>query len=194
MDWSPLSIFYRIFQPVLNWFGADLPDKFSEFGMNLIQGLISGITKAPGALKDAIVGLGGTVVGTFKSVLGIRSPSRVFAALGGDTVAGLSVGIQANADGPLKRIGELGKKLTAAAGLSIPLLAGAAEPLRFDSRPPLSAARPAAMASAGDTFVINVHAAPGMDTAELARLVQQELQKAQLQKQMHTRSRIGDLE
>lgn len=194
MDWSPLGVFWQLFQPVLDWFGLDLPAKFSEFGANIINGLVSGITNMAGAAKDAVVGVASNVTGWFKDALGIRSPSRVFAALGGDTVAGLSVGIQANADGPLKRIGELGKKLTAAAGLSIPLLAGAAEPLQFDNRAPLSANRPATAASGGDTITIHVHAAPGMDTAELARLVQQELHKAQLQKQMYNRSRLGDLE
>lgn len=194
LDWSPLGIFYRILRPVLDWFGIELPGKFSEFGANIISGLVDGIKGMASKAKEAITGVGSNVTGWFKDKLGIHSPSRVFAELGGHTIDGLAVGMQAQEDGPLKRIGELGKKLTAAAGLSIPLLAGAVEPITFDSRPPLSAAATAGTPRAGDTIIINVHAAPGMDTAELARLVQQELQKAQLQKQMHNRSRLGDLD
>lgn len=192
LDWSPLGIFYRILQPVLDWFGLDLPDRFSELGANIVQGLISGIMRAPGALKDAIVGLGGQTVGWFKDTLGIRSPSRVFAALGGDTVAGLSVGIQANADGPLKRINELGKKLTAAAGLSIPLLAGAAEPLQFDNRPPLQSAAGASAASGGNTYSIQITVHGTADTNSLAAEVRKQIEAFEREKAVRQRSRLGD--
>lgn len=207
VNWSPLGLFYQALQPVLDWFGLDLPAKFSEFGANIIGGLVDGIKNMAGAAKDAVMNVGDNVTGWFKDKLGIHSPSRVFAELGGHTIDGLAVGMQAQEDGPLKRIGELGKKLTAAAGLSIPLLAaqpaiaapemlqGIDQPLRFDSRPPLQSGQQQGSAvSQPANITINIHAAPGMDTAELARLVRQELEKAQQQQQIRQRSRFGDLE
>ena len=45
---------------------------------------------------DTVAGVGNSVVAKFKSLLGIQSPSRVFAGFGGDLVAGLRVGIDTN--------------------------------------------------------------------------------------------------
>ncbi|ORC44407.1 phage tail tape measure protein, partial [Burkholderia sp. A27] len=44
VNWSPLGLFYQAFAGVLSWFGIDMPAKFSEFGGNLIAGLVNGIT------------------------------------------------------------------------------------------------------------------------------------------------------
>lgn len=67
--------------------------------------------------------------------------------------------------------------------------------IAFDTRAPI--ASPAAQRSApqaASNITINVHPSPGMDEALLAQLVQRELEKAQRQQQVRTRSRIGDLD
>ncbi|MEQ4541149.1 MAG: phage tail tape measure protein [Billgrantia sp.] len=66
---------------------------FTGLGVSLIDGLIGGITGALGGLRDAITGMGGSIVGWFKGVLGINSPSRVFAEFGGNLLEGLINGI-----------------------------------------------------------------------------------------------------
>lgn len=62
-------------------------------GGDLIQGLINGILGMAAAAVEAIAGVVGGVVSKAKSMLKIKSPSRVFMAIGRDTVKGLEVGI-----------------------------------------------------------------------------------------------------
>jgi len=93
LDWSPLGLFYKAFAGVFNWFGAELPANFSDFGKLLMDGLIGGITNMAASVRDSIVGVGESVVGWFRDKLGINSPSRVFADLGAGIPEGTAQGI-----------------------------------------------------------------------------------------------------
>jgi len=93
IDWSPLGLFYKVFAGVFNWFGAELPANFSDFGKLLMDGLIGGITNMITSVRDSIVGIGESVVGWFRDKLGINSPSRVFAGLGAGIPEGTAQGI-----------------------------------------------------------------------------------------------------
>ena len=93
LNWSPLGLFYQILQPVLNLFGIELPGKFSEFGSNLIQGLVNGIRTAWEGAKEWVVGLGQSIKGWFTSEVEIHSPSRVFKGYGVNIVEGLAIGM-----------------------------------------------------------------------------------------------------
>lgn len=64
-------------------------------GKDLINGLKKGITDAIGGAIDAVKNVAGKVGGAFKSVLGIKSPSKVFEGYGQDITAGLVKGIAA---------------------------------------------------------------------------------------------------
>lgn len=86
---------------------------FIELGGNLVSGLIGGIVGKMGELKDAVSGMGASAIGWFKDKLGIRSPSRVFAQLGDDTMAGLAVGLARNHD-PEKQVAGMADRLKAA--------------------------------------------------------------------------------
>lgn len=88
--------------------------QFHQFGSELINGMINGITGKLGELKESITGAASSAIGWFKDVLGIRSPSRVFAAAGDDTMAGLTLGINRSQQHPVKAITGLSKELTAA--------------------------------------------------------------------------------
>lgn len=193
MNWSPLALFYRAFAGVLSWFGISLPTKFSEFGCNILQGLISGIASSMGAVKNAITGAGEKTIGWFKEKLGIHSPSRVFAQLGGFTMAGLTQGLAENQGGPLAAVLDVAKKVTAA-GAGIALSAGAAAGgIQLDTRPPLAASAPAASAPASTQPIqIIINPSPGMDEARLAKLVAIEVEKLQRQKDARKRSSLRD--
>ena len=54
-------------------FMATLPAKFGQFGVDMMQGLISGITGALGGVRDAITGAASSAIGSFKDTLGILS-------------------------------------------------------------------------------------------------------------------------
>ena len=118
VNFSPLGLFHQAFAGVLGWFGFSLPMKFTEMGTNLITGLVTGITSGLGLVQTAISGLGSSAVGWFKEKLGIHSPSRVFAELGGYISAGAAVGMS----------GDQAKVAKAAAALAAAAVTGFAAP------------------------------------------------------------------
>ena len=72
-------------------------DNFSLFdiGKNLIQGLIDGVNNMIETAKNAVANVGNAVIDKVKNVLGINSPSTVFAEIGGYIDQGLANGITA---------------------------------------------------------------------------------------------------
>lgn len=64
-----------------------------EIGVAMIQGLANGITGAAGAVLSAITGVVGGAVNAAKNMLGIASPSKVFAEIGGYTAEGMAGGV-----------------------------------------------------------------------------------------------------
>lgn len=67
-------------------------------GTNVVLGFINGIKENSliNMVMKAVTNLGGIIIETFRTILGIHSPSVVFYALGGFVVAGLVAGIIAN--------------------------------------------------------------------------------------------------
>jgi hypothetical protein len=192
LDWSPYGLFYKAFAAVMDWFGIELPAKFSDFGLNIMQGLANGITGALGTVKTAIAGAGDNVVGWFKDKLGIHSPSRVFAELGDFTMQGLAVGLQRSQDDPLGQVGGLAKRLTQL-GAGIAIGAAAMPALAFDTRPPISQrAAGAGSVIQGDTIQITIQAAPGMDEQAIARAVALAMEQRDRQKMARIRSSLTD--
>lgn len=68
--------------------------KMGEVGGNLIKGLWKGISDAGAWLRDKISGFFGGVVDSIKNFFGIKSPSTLFAELGGYMGEGLGVGFE----------------------------------------------------------------------------------------------------
>jgi len=221
LNWSPLGLFHQALSGVLGWFGIDLPAKFTDFGGMLLDGLINGITGALGRAKDAVTNAGGAVIGWFKDKLGINSPSRVFAELGGFTMEGLAAGLQRTAAEPLATVAKTARTLVAAAGAGLAGISAAAPQLPFvpqmvavtqaigqqigamptpdavalDTRPPLAAsAQPGPQPAISNHFEIHIHASPGMDEQAIARLVTAELEKHTRQQAALSRSRLTDRE
>ena len=93
LDWSPLGLFQQVFSTVLSWFGIDVPSKFSDFGKNMIDGLVNGIKNAWEGAKQIVSDLGDGIKGWFAEKLGIHSPSRVFKSYGVNVVEGLAIGM-----------------------------------------------------------------------------------------------------
>lgn len=191
VNFSPLGLFYKAFAGVMSYFGIELPGKFTQFGGMLIDGLLSGITEKYSLVKDKIGEIGDNLTGWFKEKLSIHSPSRVFAELGGFTMAGLTQGLEDGESGPLNAVTRLGKQLTAAGALT--LGAAVTPALAIDERAPVSGASAAAYSSS-DTYEINIHAAPAMDAQAIARAVRAELARIDSEKSARRRSRLQDQE
>jgi TP901 family phage tail tape measure protein len=201
LNWSPLGLFYQAFAAVLQWFGIDMPAKFSEFGANILAGLVNGITSGLGAVKAAITGAADSTVGWFKEKLGIHSPSRVFGELGGFITQGAALGME----------GEQGRISKAAAGLAAlavtsfgapgAALAGAtpfgAPGASIDTRPALAARQAAgnsaggasAAGAGGDQYIFHI---TGNDPKEIANQVKTAIEKIEREKRARNGSRLSD--
>lgn len=192
LNWSPLGLFYKAFAAVMSWFGIEMPGKFTEFGSAMMRGLVKGILGALGWVKDAVLSVAGSTVGWFKEKLGIHSPSRVFAELGGYTMEGLEQGLLGGQDGPLSAVMATAKRLSAiGAGV---MLGGAAMAgdIAIDSRAPINSGVPMASASVPMQVTINIYGAPGQDVSAIRREVEQALANAESTRAARSRSRLTD--
>lgn len=88
----------QIIEGIVSAFGS-LMYKIVEIGWNLLKGIWEGISNAAGWLKDKITGFFDGVVGGIKKFLGIKSPSTVFADIGGNMAAGVGEGFGDEMDG-----------------------------------------------------------------------------------------------
>lgn len=199
LNWSPLGLFYQAFAAVLQWFGIDMPSKFSEFGSNLIAGLVNGITSGLGAVQAAITNVASSTVGWFKEKLGIHSPSRVFGELGGFITQGAALGME----------GEQGRIAKAAVGLATLAATSFAAPgaeaagmaaggpgAKFDTRPALqarqaagNAAGGASPAGGGDQYHFHI---AGNDPKAIRAEIEAVLQQIERKKASRVSSRLSD--
>ncbi|MCL1552642.1 phage tail tape measure protein, partial [Xanthomonas nasturtii] len=188
----------RIRQGLLQlWAGINLqlanwPARMLQAGADMISGLIQGIRSKLGAASNAIASVGTGVVDRFKGLLGIHSPSRVFAQLGDFTIQGLTVGLQRGQGAPVQAVMALGNRMRAV-GAGLALATATAPVAAIDSRAPLSAPTRAASAPAGgNSYVIHVHAAPGMDATALAREVARQIEERERRTAATRRSSLRD--
>ncbi|TBV10263.1 phage tail tape measure protein [Stutzerimonas kirkiae] len=133
VNFSPLGLFYRAFAGVMDYFGVELPGKFTEFGGMLITGLVNGIRSTASAAKDAIIGLGSSIKGWFTGETEIHSPSRVFMGYGANISEGAAIGITSSQH--LVRKAVLGMAAATAVTLGAPSLSAIAAPANQMARP-----------------------------------------------------------
>jgi phage-related protein len=75
-------------------FFRELPGKLLEIGKDIVRGLWNGISSMAGWIRDKVSDFVGGIVSGVKGVLGIRSPSAVFADIGENLSLGLAKGIK----------------------------------------------------------------------------------------------------
>ena len=74
-----------------------LPAKMLSIGKDIVTGLINGIKSGASGVTTAISGMASSAVAKAKSVLDIRSPSRVMKKVGEQTAEGMAIGIKQGA-------------------------------------------------------------------------------------------------
>lgn len=79
------------FNSVIDWF-KNIGKKFADIGENIVDGLKNGISNAWKNFKKWFAGLFDDIIGIAKKILGIASPSKVFAGIGGFMAEGLEDG------------------------------------------------------------------------------------------------------
>lgn len=191
VNFSPVGLFYRAFSAVMRYFGVEMPERFTDYGRQMLAGLVNGITNGLGAVKSAITGAGEQMVGWFKDKLGIHSPSRVFASLGDDTMAGLQRGLQRSQGGPLSAVLGAGQAMVKAGALALGI-GGAGQAVAIDSRPPISAAGGPSVVVQGDTLHIQLSAPAGADLAQIEQLFNRLLDQRERHKAARVRSALSD--
>ena len=96
--WNGIKKFFEedipnTFNKLIDWF-SDLPSKALDLGKNIVSGLWNGISNAWQWLKSKVEDLTEGLVGGLKSLLGINSPSKVFASIGDNLALGLGEGYE----------------------------------------------------------------------------------------------------
>lgn len=155
---------------------AALPAWLKNIGSAMMQGLLMALN--PMLLAEKLLSVARAGVTAFKSYFGIKSPSRLFMAMGGHMTSGLALGLDRGAAGPQRSMARL------ITGLAPPSPAG-----RAPARPALGARlanapalRPAASAArsaapAAPPVTIHIHGAPGQDVEALATAVIRRLER-----------------
>lgn len=155
---SAVAAVSGMWNDVVNWFasGVDsavnwvmtIPDRILAFfanagtwlieaGGNLVDGFIEGIKGAVDGVISAVTGFVDDAIGAAKRLLGIASPSKVFAQIGAYTMEGFEQGIEKNAQTAADSVKRAVSGITAAASVTV-------EGNRVSGR--------------GDTFVFNITA------------------------------------
>ena len=192
VNFSPMGLIYQAFAGVLSYLGIDLPNRFTEFGNMIVNGLVNGLTAGLGAVKDAIGSIGDASIGWFKEKLGIHSPSRVFAELGGFTMAGLTQGLEGGQKGPLDALTGMSKQMTAAGTLAMGATAMPA--FSVDTAPPISSSPATAVYDSHDTYQFTIEAGPGTDIQSLEKSVRSIMARIENEKKARQRSKLSDLD
>lgn len=83
---------------------SKLPSQMLTIGKNIVQGLWNGIKSMVSWIKKQITGFIGGIVSSVKGVLGINSPSKVFAGMGENMALGLEEGFAGEMRGVQRQI------------------------------------------------------------------------------------------
>ena len=150
-----------------------LPGQLAIIGGQIIDGLWRGISERWKALKARVASIADGIAGVFRKETDTHSPSRVFARLGGDLMAGLALGLEQRMGVPLAQMQALTAGLTRTAGA---VTVGGALALSPAAAPAAPAAP--AVQAAPITIHVTINAAPGTDAPGLARLARRELTAA----------------
>lgn len=164
-NWDKIKAAFTAGKAWLANFGSNM----LAVGKDIVLGLARGIAGAHSAVWNALKGVVMGGVNRVKNFLGIRSPSRLFMAIGGHTAEGMAVGIDRGRKGVLNAAGRLASGAAAAGALAMsPSVASAA---------PGGQAAASAAASGPMQVSIHVHQQPGEDGEALAERIARILER-----------------
>lgn len=153
---------------------------FKTLGGAIMDGLIAGIKAGWAMLTGTIRDIASLLPESVKKILGIHSPSRVFAQIGGHVMTGLDQGLAANTSGPLSRITDLSGQMTralavGAGGVAIAVASQAAAQTR--------SANAAAQQSAPNIYQITINVTGAAQSPDIEAAVRRAIEQAEREKQ-----------
>lgn len=105
----------KLIKAIVNFIKNGLTGMANQFGpqagtigRNIINGVINGVASVAGNLYNKMRNVASSALSSFKSTLGIHSPSRVFATAAGFIVAGIVQGIDRNQNKAVSAMSGLG--------------------------------------------------------------------------------------
>lgn len=148
------------FSSAIDFIGALIP-RFLAIGREIVNGLVAGITGNPGRVWQALKNIVTMGIDNVKWMLGIRSPSRVFMAIGGHVTDGLALGVDRGGKRPMASLAKLATGMVGGFALGTSLPAAAA-----GARGPASTA-----ANSPAPVTINIYAREGQSARDIANEV-----------------------
>lgn len=191
MVWKYWDQIKTAFTQAAAWI-SNLAGRFKAIGGQIVDGLISGFTGRIGKMWEAVKTLASGIKTRFADLLGIRSPSRVFAGYGGDITLGLVKGIEAGQGRARSAITRLTATMPNAARAGALAASVSAAGVASLSTVPAYAGASQVNAPVSQTIEIHVHAAPGMNEADLANRVAEEVDRIMREQEARSRARFGD--
>lgn len=114
--WVVTNIFTPVMNAIKSAFGivGGAANKLKEVGSAIIDGIKQGINNAWASFKNWVTDKFRSVIDAAKSVFGIHSPSKVFAGIGGNIMAGMTQGIQRGKAAAVRSMADISKSLQGA--------------------------------------------------------------------------------
>ena len=160
------SAVVNVVNSIIGWF-KDLPSNIYNIGKDIITGLWDGINSMISWVWDKITGFFGGIVNGIKDVLGIHSPSKVFAELGKYSGEGFSQGLSDSMSDAFKTAKHTLKSGINSFDPSVPI-PFYGSPQSFPNSTPIDYGG----------FVFNIYPAQGQDENSIADAVMYKIQNA----------------
>lgn len=190
LNWTLLGIIISHWDEIISWMGS-LPARFMELGAQIINGLLEGISTKFGQVKSMFTSLTSMITSTTQKGLEVRSPSRVFARIGGWVMQGLELGIVKNQAGPISAVMDTARRLTdAGAALMFNGAPTFATPV-FAGSPPGGGGQDTPSGPGGSTYNINLYGVGG-DPRQIEAAVRQAISKLEAERASRRRSAFSD--
>lgn len=217
LNWSPIGLFYAAFARVMNWFGVELPSKFTGFGQMIIEGLIKGLNLGFDKLKNKWQEINSYMPDWMRKKMDIHSPSRVMAGLGHFIMQGINVGLDRGFpslknkfnnvldvfQGNVPQV-DLNSRLSHALGQlaqrnipqhvfdPIASIQSIVTKVKAVQLTPASSKASRPMVIEGDSITVQIHAQQGHSVQDLVQQFEQFLQRREREKQAQIRTRFFD--
>lgn len=165
---------------------------WSDIGGWILQGVVKGLDLMTGGLFSKVASIADGIRDTFKTKLGIKSPSRVFAELGGFTMLGLQRGLVGEQDAPLQAMRNVVRTMAgigAGVALTGPALAGG---MLFDNRAPITYGGAQGGGAGGNSYTLVFQVPPGTDNQGIASLVAREIERIESRRSAQRRGTLRD--
>lgn len=163
-----------------------LPAEMLRLGSEIVAGLINGIKQKLAAAGEAIQSVGAAVRDSLKNLLGIRSPSRVFAEMGGNLSEGLALGVT-------KKLGAVTRAAAGMAAAASVSLAGAAVPALHATKPVSGSPAPAMQITFAPHITVTGASSPEAARAQVEQTVSMSFAEFErlMRRYEHERKRVA---